>query len=298
MLSRQDRTSRVKPRAVPIVHTGRPDTGPHHPSRVTERNDEPFGDIPRAVLGPVPVLWVDRRTALEETLRAVVEGRKLHLAFCNAHTMRLAHRDHAYASLLRRLTVLNDGVGMNLAARMIHGRRFPSNLNGTDFVPELLACAPAGTRTYLLGARPHVVARAAEAIGRHAPELVVVGHRDGYFADDEVPAILADIAAAKPDILLVALGNPKQEQFVATHAEHIAATVTIAVGALFDFMAGEFPRAPRVLRSMGLEWSWRLLQEPGRLFERYTVGNTAFLWHTLKFKNARKRETLAGPPPP
>lgn len=259
-------------------------------TQTVAEHGEPFAGLPRAMVGPVPVLWVDRRTALDEVLRAMSEKRRLALAFCNAHTMRLAHRDHGYAALLRRFSVLNDGVGMDIAARMVHGRRFPSNLNGTDFVPELLAHAPAGTRIYLLGARAPVVARAADMLRLLHPEHAVVGLRDGYFSDADVPALLADIATARPDILLVAMGNPRQEQFIDAHADRIAATVSIGVGALFDFLAGEFPRAPQAVRSLGFEWGWRLLHEPRRLLERYTVGNMAFLWHTLKYKYHRDRQ--------
>jgi len=197
--------------------------------------------------------------------------------------MRIAHRDHAYAADLRRLVVLNDGLGMNIAARFALGRGFPDNLNGTDFVPALLRAVPAGTRVHLLGAHPEVVARAAEVLAQTHPTLSVVGARDGYFAPEEVAAVLAEIDAARPDLLLVAMGNPRQERFMVEHAETIGAPVVIAVGALFDFLAERFPRAPHVVRRAGFEWAWRFAHEPRRLFERYTVGNVAFLLRTARF---------------
>lgn len=281
--------STAKPEFTIRSHRPRVPASPDHPRLVHHRPhavlDEGgvFDAHPRAVLGPVPVLWIERRAAVEAVVTAVVARRRLFLSFCNAHTMRIAHRDRAYAADLRRLIVLNDGLGMNIAARFAFGRSFPDNLNGTDFVPALFRAVPAGTRIHLLGARPDVVARAAEVLTHTHPTLSVVGARDGYFSAEETEAVLAETVASRPDILLVAMGNPRQERFMVEHAEKIGATVVIAVGALFDFIAERFPRAPRLVRKVGLEWAWRFAHEPRRLFERYTVGNVDFLLRTARY---------------
>lgn len=241
--------------------------------------------VPVAVVGPVPVLFTDGATVVDAVGRAIEERRQpLHLAFCNAHTMVLAHDDPSYAAALCRLTVLNDGVGMNLAARLIAGAPFPENLNGTDFVPRLLHDIVRPLRIFLLGARPEVVGLAAEAIARDHPRHSVVGYRDGFFGPADAAGIVADINASKPDLLLVAMGNPRQERFVADHLAALDVPVSIGVGALFDFMAGVVPRAPRAIRAIGMEWCFRLMLEPRRLMRRYTVEVAEFLAQTLRFR--------------
>ncbi|QNM95047.1 WecB/TagA/CpsF family glycosyltransferase [Chitinimonas koreensis] len=183
------------------------------------------------------------------------------------------------------LLIFNDGIGIDLGALLLHGRRFAANLNGTDFLPAFFAATP--RRVYLLGGRPGVARRAAAVIeSRHGQR--VVGVRDGYGGMADPVAVLADIARAKPDVLLVALGNPLQERWILDHRAQLAVPATFAVGALFDFLSGEARRAPAWMRAAHLEWSYRLLCEPRRLARRYTLEIAVFLYYCLRFK-ARPR---------
>lgn len=211
-------------------------------------------------------------------------GERIKLAFLNAHTSNLAGRDAAFREILKDFLVLNDGVGVDIAARRLHGERFPANLNGTDFVPALLKDAPGPLRLYLLGGRDGVAADAARRIGEIAPQHVIAGIRHGYFQPDEAPGIVADIAAARPDILLVAFGNPAQELFIARHFDALGCRMAIGVGALLDFLSGRVVRAPVFVRKIRLEWVWRLGREPGRLWRRYLLGNSQFLWRVIRRK--------------
>lgn len=211
-------------------------------------------------------------------------GRHLKLAFCNAHTANIAWSDAAFRATLAEFTVLPDGVGVDLGARLLYGARFPANLNGTDFVPRLLAAAPGALSVMLLGGRPDVAVRAAAALAALTPRhrITALGH--GYFDAAQEQALLARLRAERPDVLLVALGNPAQEKWIARNCDGQNCRIAIGVGALFDFLAGEVRRAPAPVRRLRLEWLWRLALEPSRLFRRYILGNPLFLARIIRVR--------------
>lgn len=234
------------------------------------------GDAVR--IGPVRIARLSRDTAIARLLETISSGRRERVAFANAHGILLAMDQPAFAEALSRFLVLNDGIGAEIGARVLDGKGFPDNLNGTDFLPRLLERAPAGTRLYLLGARPEIVGRAAARFAEDHPHVEVCGWRDGYFTEAEEPAMVEEINAARPDILLVAMGNPKQEFLIDRIFDRLNTPLAFGVGALFDFTAGEVVRAPSLLRRTGLEWIFRFLQEPRRLGRRYTLGVIRYLW--------------------
>jgi exopolysaccharide biosynthesis WecB/TagA/CpsF family protein len=206
---------------------------------------------------------------LDDIVNAIARHRGVRVAFANTHLLYHAIRDRRLARSLSRFVVLNDGVGLTLASRFACGAGFPDNLNGTDFTPRLLAAAPAGSRIFLYGARPRVVAEVASRIEAHYPHLQMCGARDGF--GDSAENILPEMVKARPDVVLVALGNPGQEAFISHCAQSLPATTFVGVGALFDFMAGAVSRAPRWMRKIRMEWLYRLAHEPRRLWRRYTV---------------------------
>ena len=114
------------------------------------------------------------------------------------------------------------------------------------------------------------------------PDVVVTGHHHGYFDDDQSAQIIDTINATRSDILLVAMGNPKQEQWIARHLDRLNVPVSIGVGALFDYLSGRVTRAPRWMLDLGLEWIFRLLLEPGRMWKRYLIGNIKFILRMLR----------------
>jgi len=202
----------------------------------------------------------------------------LQVAFANPDCVNIARRNADYRSTLNQTgLVLPDGIGMRMAGKLLK-KPFRQNVNGTDLFPRL--CARAGQRggsLYLLGARPGVAEAVAEWVARHHPSVKVVGAEHGYFSAEELPAVLARIRATQPDMLLVAMGAPAQERWIAQHAEASGAKVALGVGGLFDFYSGRMVRAPQWVRELGMEWAFRLLQEPGRMWRRYLVGNFTFL---------------------
>ena len=146
--------------------------------------------------------------------------------------------------------------------------------------PETLAAeaARAGTRIYLLGGRDGVSERTARRMIQQFPDLAITGSASGYFIDAaEEERTIAAINASGAQIVLVGLGVPRQERWIARNRSKLRAPVLVGVGGLFDYYSGRLPRAPRALRKMGLEWTWRLAMEPRRLASRYLIGNARFL---------------------
>ncbi len=183
--------------------------------------------------------------------------------------------------------LLNDGLALDLAALLRSGARFPENLNGTDFTPAFLSRLSQSARVFFLGGRPGVAQRAAEALCRD-PQLDVAGYADGYSVWDDEAAVNRHINDAKSDILLVALGNPVQEEWILRNRASIKVPLIFAVGALFDFVSGNVPRAPQLLRTLRLEWAYRLTREPRRLAGRYTLGMLRFFGMVMLRGNKAK----------
>lgn len=178
-------------------------------------------------------------------------------------------RAYAEASL-----VLADGAPIVLASRLL-GKPLSERVAGSDLVPRLFdAAATHGPlKVFLLGGMPGIADRAARNIAEHWPLVEVVGTASPPVGFERDPAqtdqLLAAVAAAKPDVLLIGLGAPKQELWVCEHRESIAASVALCIGATIDFLAGERKRAPLWMRRIGLEWLYRAAGEPRRLGRRY-----------------------------
>jgi N-acetylglucosaminyldiphosphoundecaprenol N-acetyl-beta-D-mannosaminyltransferase len=228
----------------------------------------------------VPFLLCSFTKAVERIRAMIATGRPHHVVLANAHTLNLAWDDSAYRRVLQEADlVLRDGIGVELAARLA-GREAGHNFVGTDFIPALLgAMAPAEVRVFLFGAEPDVAEQAALALRRRVSNVRVVGTASGY---GDLAAVGGQVRAAHPHVLLVALGNPAQEQWIHAHRKQLGVPVAIGVGALFDYLAGRVRRAPDwVLRLRG-EWVFRLLVEPRRLWRRYVMGNPQFIWRVLR----------------
>jgi exopolysaccharide biosynthesis WecB/TagA/CpsF family protein len=241
------------------------------------------GEATRLILG-VEIANLASADALGLLFSALASGRHMKIAFCNAHTANLAWSDAGFRQTLGMFTVFPDGVGVDIASRWLWGQPFRANLNGTDFVPRLLTDAPRPLRVAMIGSRPGVAVKAAGHFAKAHPRHVFGPVMDGFQNETSVDAFLAELAAAPVDILLVAMGNPLQEAWIARHVTRTHATLAIGVGALFDFMAGEVSRAPGWVRSLRLEWAYRLALEPRRLFRRYMLGNPLFLLRVLVAK--------------
>jgi exopolysaccharide biosynthesis WecB/TagA/CpsF family protein len=203
------------------------------------------------------------------------------LFFANAHTLNLAWSDAGFRAALRRAdAVLNDGVSLETYARLA-GKPFAENFNGTDLFPRLFENADPKSplRLFLYGARPGRAEAGARKIHERFANVRVVGTIDGYTRDGAIDAI----NATSPDLLLVGMGNPLQEMWIDENRAKLDVGVAAGVGALIDFLSGEVPRAPQVMRTLRVEWLYRLGLEPRRMFRRYVVGNPLFLWRSMLY---------------
>lgn len=211
---------------------------------------------------------VDRVTALETLDRIasfIAEGGPHQIVTVNPEFVMAARRDPAFRAVIEAADLcLADGVGLLWAGRIL-GRPLPERVAGSDLVPQIAMLAAArGWRLFLLGARPGVAARAAEALQRANPGLRVVGTYAGSPGDEEAPAVIELIRAKRPDILFVAYGAPAQDLWIARHRAALQTPVMMGVGGAFDFLAGVTRRAPRWMRQAGLEWLHRLICQPWR----------------------------------
>lgn len=229
-------------------------------------------------LGGFRILRTTADRFADELLAAGERGEKRRVLIANTNFI-VQCRRLLPAMARPSVRIVNDGIGLDIAAWLVHRRRFAENLNGTDFIPRLCRRSRRPLRFFLLGARPGVAERAARRLAVDYGQPVV-GWCDGYgeFAAASARGELAArINACRADVVLVAFGNPLQEQWILDNDEAIEAPLMFGVGALFDFLAGEVRRAPGWVRRARLEWLFRLCQEPRRLMRRYTVDIVAFL---------------------
>ena len=241
-------------------------------------------DFRRSIMG-VTVTDVTRPRAIEllsEMIRRR-DGRTHTVFFVNAHTLNLAAVDPEYRRVLNSADhVFGDGTGVRWATRL-QGARMRGNVNGTDLTPELFAAtAGRGYRYFLLGADEATIHRAAKHAEKTFTGWTQAGFHHGYLTDPEASAeVIRQINEARPDVLLVGMGNPIQERWIREHRHELKVPVCIATGGLFTYWAGDLNRAPRWLRRIGWEWLGILLQQPSKA-RRYLLGNPLFLGRALK----------------
>ena len=200
----------------------------------------------------------------------------------NAHCLNLCHEDEGLREFFAAADVVFcDGAGVKLAARML-GDQLPERITYADWLPRLAALAEErGFSLFFLGARPGVAGEAARRLRASHPDLRIVGVRHGYFdhraGSPENGSVVAEINAARPDVLLVGLGMPLQERWLMQNLHGLDVGAALTGGAVFDYASGGLRRGPRLLTDNGLEWLARLIVEPRRLWRRYLLGNPLFL---------------------
>ncbi len=233
------------------------------------------------------------RLSFEETVAQlngrIESGTRTHVLFVNAAKIVRYHQDAALRTAMDRADLLlADGVPVVWASRLL-GRALPGRVNGTDLMERMVAVsAERGYRVFFLGARQQVISKTVDEFVRRHPDLKVAGFHNGYFQDDE-EAVIKEINAADADLLLVGMSTPQKELWVDRNLAQLRVCVAQGVGGSFDVIAGLVPRAPRWMQRCGLEWFHRFLQEPARLWHRYLVTNSVFLWFVFQgfVRNAR-----------
>ena len=203
--------------------------------------------------------------AVEKVQQFIDERKNALVATANAEMLMRATQDEELKHILNSADlVVPDGAGTVWAANYL-GVEMPERVAGYDLAQELMREAPSrGDRVYFFGSAPGVADKAKAKAEELYPGIQVVGVRNGFFSEADEPQIIADIRAAKPDILLAALGVPKQEKWLKKHMQELQVPVSIGVGGTLDVMAGVMERAPLWMQKAKLEWLFRGLKQPSR----------------------------------
>lgn len=247
------------------------------------------------VLGiPVAALTLHEAVALCE--RSIERREPLLIGVVNAAKMVNMRRDARLDEAVRASDVIfADGAAVVWASRLL-GRPLPERVTGIDLMHELLVLADRRRfRVYLLGATDEVLATTVARMREQYPNAVLAGCRNGYFKAEQDEQVAAEICAARPDMLFVAISPPKKEVFLGRYARRLNVPICHGVGGAFDVMAGKVKRAPLFWQRWGLEWLYRVVQEPRRMWKRYLMTNTLFCWMLLReLLTLRKTEKAFG----
>jgi N-acetylglucosaminyldiphosphoundecaprenol N-acetyl-beta-D-mannosaminyltransferase len=226
--------------------------------------------------------------AIDACMNRLNAGQKVNLYFLNDHGFNIAQADPEYLNALNRADfLLNDGIGVKLGAK-IWGIRLDQNLNGTDLIPKLLVLfQQRGGSVFLLGASKQAVRSAAERMEQNFPGLNIADYHHGYFRSPE--DMVRRINASGASVLLVGMGMPLQEKFIEAHDQELKPMLRIAGGGYIDFASGLKPRAPKIMRRLNLEWLFRMILEPRRMWKRNVIGHLQFFITVLRLKFTKKK---------
>lgn len=219
----------------------------------------------------------------------------LHLMGVNADKINMLNENKRLKKIVNGCGVINaDGISVVLAGKFL-GKALPERVAGIDLMQELIAlCARKGYKVYLLGAKEEVVEKVAEVLEESYKGLNIVGFRNGYFKEDQWYEIKEELEVKQPDFVFVGITSPLKEYLVDYLQGQGLNCVFMGVGGSFDVISGAIPRAPRWMQRMNLEWLFRVMKEPRRLFKRYFVGNWKFIKLLIVEKRKLKHEGVNG----
>ena len=243
----------------------------------------------KTVLLGVPVDSLTMDEALDAMERLIQARRPSYIVTPNVDVLVQLQRDREFKRIYDGASlVVPDGVPLMWAASFL-GKPLKEKVSGSDlFVKFCERASQKGHKVYFMGAMPGVAVKAAEILTQRYPGLNVVGTYSPSFGfeknEAECALIVQKITEAKPDVLFIGLGSPKQEKWTDRFKAQYNVPVTVGVGISFDYVAGTVKRAPRWMQDAGLEWSWRLAMEPKRLWRRYLVNDPVFFWLVLRQK--------------
>jgi N-acetylglucosaminyldiphosphoundecaprenol N-acetyl-beta-D-mannosaminyltransferase len=226
--------------------------------------------------------------SMEETLQTIEgfihSGQPHQHVVVNVDKLVKASRDPELRGIINECALINvDGMPVVWASRLL-GKPLKERVAGVDLFEALMRRAgEKGWRVFLLGAKEEVVSKVASTYQHKYPKLVLAGYRNGYWKGEaEEAQVVEQIRAARPDLLFVAISSPKKEQFLGRYQAEMKIPFAMGVGGTFDVAIGHVKRAPVWMQKSGLEWFYRFLQEPRRMFRRYFIEDMAFVWLFLK----------------
>lgn len=241
------------------------------------------GDIATIELMGCPIHSLTMEQTVSRIDRAIADKQPLHHVVVNvAKLVNMQKNPELKASVIGSDIINADGQGVVWAAGLL-GRALPERVAGIDLMSNLVALAHEKRyRIFFFGAKEEVVKKVVERYADQYTPDIIAGYRNGYYTPEEEAGIAESIAASKADILFVAITSPKKEIFLNKYKEVIRTPFIMGVGGSFDVVSGITRRAPRWMQRAGLEWFFRVLQEPGRMWKRYLVTNTLFLGYLVK----------------
>lgn len=247
-----------------------------------------------------PVDSISFADAVDEICRRIETRSKTHVVFINAAKVVKYISDPILTDIINRAhLLLADGVPIVWASRLL-GAPLPGRVNGTDLMEKMVeVAAERGYRVFLFGATQEVAETAAKRLTERHPTLNIAGVRNGYFGERDSDEIIRYINDCDPDIVLLGMGTPQKELWGDRNLASLNAVVCQGVGGSFDVVAGVTPRAPKWMQIYGLEWFYRFLQEPRRMWKRYLFTNGAFtclvgraLVYSWRCRSQRARDSI------
>jgi N-acetylglucosaminyldiphosphoundecaprenol N-acetyl-beta-D-mannosaminyltransferase len=232
---------------------------------------------------PVDVLTMQQTIAIID--KAIAERKPVHHVVINAAKVVNAQKDEALRESIVNCDIINaDGQAIVWASRFLN-RPLPERVAGIDLMENLVKLgAEKKYRIFFLGAKEQVVKDVVEVYTKKYGAGIIAGYRNGYFTNEEEQQVAAQIAGSGASILFVAMSSPKKEIFLNTYKDLIQTPFIMGVGGSFDVISGLVKRAPNWMQKWGLEWFYRVMQEPRRMWKRYLFGNSEFIYLVVKEK--------------
>ena len=247
-----------------------------------------LGTNPRITISGTIIDVLTAAETVELVEQYVLTKTPLHLMGVNADKINTVNADPEMRKIVNSCGIINaDGASVVMASRFL-GKPLPERVAGIDLMMSLVElCARKHYRVYLLGARQEVVEKTADTLRENYPGLELAGIHNGYFTKEQWPDISRELREASPDFVFVGITSPLKEYLIEYLQNDGNNNVFMGVGGSFDVISGLIPRAPLWMQKCSLEWLFRVMQEPKRLFKRYFVGNSQFVWTILKEKFGR-----------
>lgn len=240
----------------------------------------------------IDVLTVSETIDLVE--KYVVTKTPLHLMGVNADKINESENNALLKEIINKCGVINaDGASVIMASKKLK-MPLPERVAGIDLMQDLVKLSnEKGYSVYLLGAKEEVVQKTAVVLKEKYKNLIIAGVKNGYFDDDTWDDVFLDVQRCNPDFVFVGITSPKKEYLIEYLQNKGLQCVFMGVGGSFDVISGNIPRAPKWMQKMNLEWLFRVMQEPKRLFRRYFVGNTKFLKRVRKERKKIRKDEKA-----
>ena len=233
---------------------------------------------------------LNMKQTVELVEKYIVTKTPLHLMGVNADKINECNKNVRLRQIVNSCGVINaDGASVVMASKFLK-KELPERVAGIDLMIELVElCEKKQYSMYLLGATSEVVNKTSEVLKEKYPKLKIAGVHDGYFKDNEWNEICEKIKTCNPDVVFVGITSPKKEYLIEYLQENDCESVFMGVGESFDVISGKIPRAPLWMQKLNLEWLFRVIQEPKRLFKRYFIGNASFILAVLREKSGKNK---------